>query len=130
MKDGIKILIVEDCNVMQSVIKKTLSLIGLPFSRIDSATNGLLGLQMIEKQLYDIIIVDLNMPVMDGMEMINNLKKYTHAVDTSVIVVSADGQQWKKELFKVQDVGFMHKPFKPEELRSKILEVTSTTKNS
>ena len=130
MKKGMKILIVEDCNVMQSVIKKTLSLIGISISRIDSAANGLLGLQQIEKQFYDMIIVDLNMPEMDGMEMINKLKKYPKTVDTSIIVVSADVQQWKREIFRREGIEFMQKPFKPEELRNKILELKRSTQNS
>lgn len=123
MKDGLNILIVEDCTVMQSVIKKTLSLIGVSISRIDSAMNGLLGLQMIEKQVYDIIMVDLNMPEMNGLEMIDKLKEWPGAADIPLIVVSADIQKMEHELFQTESVKFIQKPFKPEELRNSILEL-------
>lgn len=129
MKEGLAILIVEDCSVMQSVIKKTLSLIGLPISRIDSATNGVEGLKLIKNHIYDIIMVDINMPEMDGMEMIENLKNYSKTVNSSVIVVSADLQKSKRDFIESQNIEFIPKPFKPEELRSKLLEVTKSVKH-
>jgi len=125
MKEEIAILIVEDCSVMQSVIKKTLSLIGICISRVDSAMNGLQGLKMIDKHEYDIIMIDLNMPEMDGMEMIDKLKHLPKTVDIPLLVVSADIQKSDNELFTSKNVKFIQKPFKPEELRNSILELMS-----
>jgi len=87
--------------------------------------NGLQGLKMIDKHEYDIIMIDLNMPEMDGMEMIDKLKHLPKTVDIPLLVVSADIQKSDNELFTSKNVKFIQKPFKPEELRNSILELMS-----
>jgi len=65
--------------------------------------------------------VDINMPVMDGEEMINRLRQNPETADLPVIVVSTEGSETRKERLMEKTVGFVHKPFTPETLRFAIL---------
>lgn len=123
------ILVVEDCSVMQTIIKKTLSLIGLPISRLDSAANGVAGLELISEHHYNVILIDINMPQMGGLEMIEKLQDHSSTEYTSVIVVSADQQESKRDFIESKNIDFLPKPFKPEDLKSKIMDVTKRFTN-
>ncbi|HEX30052.1 TPA: response regulator, partial [Candidatus Poribacteria bacterium] len=65
----LNILVVDDSSVMRSIISRTLILSGLPLGRIYQAANGKEGLQILDRTWVDLILVDINMPVMNGEEM-------------------------------------------------------------
>lgn len=121
MKSKLNILIVEDCGVMQSVIRKTLLLCDLEISKIDLADNGEDGLKLLEKNSYDLILVDINMPVMDGAEMVRIIRETPSLSAIPILIVSADAQEGRIRFYKDEEFEFMQKPFMPEELREKVL---------
>ena len=123
MKSKLNILIVEDCGVMQSVIRKTLLLCDLEISKIDLADNGEDGLKLLEKNRYDLILVDINMPVMDGAEMVRIVRESSAFNSIPILIVSADAQEGRIRFYKDEEFEFMQKPFMPEELREKVLKV-------
>ncbi|TVQ65244.1 MAG: response regulator [Balneolaceae bacterium] len=130
MKTRLNILIVEDCGVMQSVIRKTLLISGLDIERIDLADNGEDGLKLLEKEKYDLILLDINMPVMDGSEMIRVIRESPAHRDIPVLIVSADGQKERIRFYKDEEFEFMQKPFMAEELKEKVLLTLNGTEES
>ena len=68
-------LVVDDSSVMRSIIIKTLKLAGLSLGEVLEAGNGQEGLKLLEDNWVDLALVDIHMPVMDGEEMINRLRK-------------------------------------------------------
>ncbi len=119
----LKVLIVEDCEVMQSMIRRTLQISGLDVERIDVAGNGKEGLEKLEKASYDLILLDLNMPVMDGLEMLEVLKKSAKSKNIPVIIVSADKQEERKFELEKRVKLIVHKPFTPEYLKENVLRI-------
>ncbi len=77
-----KILLIEDEPEIRESYEDMFGFIGLP---VDTAENGLDGLAKLEKEHYDIVITDLNMPVMDGMETLRRIKKKDESIEVIVI---------------------------------------------
>jgi len=118
---ALNILVVEDSSVMRAIIIKTLRLSQLPLGDVHEANNGQEALKVLDGNWIDLVLVDINMPVMDGEEMINRLRQNPATADLPVIVVSTEGSETRKEALMQKGAGFVHKPFTPERLRDAIL---------
>lgn len=124
---GLNVLIVDDSAVMRQVIAKTLRLSGITIGEIHQADNGRTGLQVLETNWIDLVLVDINMPVMNGQEMVQELRSRAEHADTPVIVVSTDGSETRIDSMSRFGVGFVQKPFTPEVLRDQILATMGVT---
>ena len=120
-------LVVDDSSVMRSIIIKTLKLAGLSLGEVLEAGNGQEGLKLLEDNWVDLALVDIHMPVMDGEEMINRLRKNKEYHDLPVIIVSSESDSTRIEMLQKKGATFMHKPFTPETLREAIIEVTGVS---
>ena len=118
---ALNILIVDDSSVMRAIIIKTLHLSQLPLGEVYEATNGQEALKVLDGNWIDLALVDINMPVMDGEEMINRLRQNPATADLPIIIVSTEGSETRKEVLTQKGAGFVHKPFTPETLRDAIL---------
>ena len=118
---AINVLVVDDSSVMRAIIIKTLRLSKLPLGEVHEAKNGQEALQVLDSNWIDLALVDINMPVMDGEEMINRVRQNPATADLPVIIVSTEGSQTRIELLKGKGAEFIHKPFTPEILRDAIL---------
>lgn len=115
-----KILIVEDEQILNDTINKSLKKSGY---EVESAFDGLDAMEMIEIESYDLIILDLNLPHMDGMEILKNLRKEDE--ETKVLILSARSQI--KDKVEGLDAGandFLQKPFHLDELKARVRSLT------
>ena len=126
---SLNLLIVDDSAVMRSMIVKTLRLSGVEVGELHQAPNGLEGLKVLAQHRIDLVLVDMNMPIMGGQEMIEKLRARPETAELPVIVVSTDGSAGCAEMAKEHGAHFVHKPFTPEMLRDKIREATGATKD-
>ncbi len=113
----INILVVDDSAVMRSMIIKTLKMCGIKLGEIYQAANGLEGLKQLDNNWVDLVLVDLNMPVMDGEQMIDRLRQNPLTKDLPVVVVSTESSQSRMEILEKKSSGFVHKPFNPEVIK-------------
>lgn len=115
-----KILIVEDEKILNNTINKSLKDAGY---EVESAFDGFDAMEMIEIESYDLIVLDLNLPNMDGMEILKNLRK--EDVETKVLILSARSQiQDKVEGLDAGANDFLQKPFHLDELKARIRSLT------
>ena len=121
------VLVVDDSAVMRGIIIKTLRLSGLELNEIHQAGNGQEGLAMIDRNWIDLALVDINMPLMNGEEMINRLRANPQTESLPIIVVSTEGSETRIKTFQEHGVKFMHKPFDPVALRAMIREMTGVS---
>jgi len=119
---AVNILVVDDSSVMRAMIIKTLRLSQLPLGEVLEAPNGQEALKVLDIKWVDLALVDINMPVMDGEEMIDRLRQNPVTEDLPVIIISTEGSETRKEVLKQKGAGFVHKPFTPETLRDTILK--------
>ena len=118
---ALNILVVDDSSVMRAIIIKTLRLSQLPLGEVHEATNGQEALKVLDGNWIDLALVDINMPVMTGEEMIDRLRQNPETADLPVIVVSTEGSETRRQVLMEKGAGFVHKPFTPETLRDAIV---------
>jgi len=113
------ILVTEDDEKMRNGLVEILKEQGY---NVDSAENGQKGLEMIKAKDYDVVLSDLIMPVMGGMELLRNIKQIK--TGTSVIFITGFGTiENAVEAIKVGASDYITKPFKIDEVQSKIKKV-------
>lgn len=121
------VLIVDDSAVMRAMIARVVRLSGVPLGEFFEASNGAEGLAALQQHWVDLVLLDINMPVMNGEEMLRRLRAEPETASLPVIVVSTEGSEARVQALEAMHVAFVHKPFKPEALRETILRVTGVT---
>jgi two-component system chemotaxis response regulator CheY len=114
------VLVVDDSSVMRTMILKSMHMSGLPLGTIHQAANGQEGLDILKRHWIDLVIVDINMPVMNGEEMIDHMRADPDMKNISVIVISTEGSDARIERLLHKGVLFIHKPFTPENFRDSV----------
>jgi two-component system chemotaxis response regulator CheY len=120
---AINILIVDDSSVMRAMIQKALQLSGLDIGVIHQASNGRDGLEALERNSIDVVIADLNMPVMSGEEMIEQMVSRPDLQGISTIVISTEGSRSRLERVPRPGLRFVSKPFSPEMIRDAVKDL-------
>jgi len=114
-----KILVIDD-------EKPTLSMFGLFLGAMDfdvaTAENGATGIELFKKERPDIVLTDIKMPGMDGLEVLKKLKEIDPSVP--VVVVTGHGDTaLEQEALSLNAAGFIHKPIEREEIESVLSRV-------
>ena len=117
---GHRILVVEDNKINQIVVAKMLTKIGM---QVVTANNGLEALTEIKAQNFDLILMDIQMPKMDGYRATSEIRKMSDPMkrDVPIIALTASAfltEKEKAKLFGMND--HVGKPFSPEDLMEKI----------
>lgn len=114
----LNVLIVDDSDVIRSMIARTLALAAIPVGELFEASNGSEALAVLDESWVDLVLADINMPVMDGVEMLERLRKEPDTADLPVIIVSTEGANDRLNELKEKGVSaWIRKPFTPEEIR-------------
>ncbi len=112
-----KVLVVDDSRLLRSAIKKVVKLAGISEDHIFEAGNGQEALLVLETAWIDLVLLDLNMPVMDGEQFAIELRKKPELNDVAVVVVSTESNKERLDrMFELGAVETLHKPFEPEDL--------------
>ena len=119
-----RILIVDDSAMMRSIIKRIIKLADVPVEAIFEASNGAEGLAVLEAQDVQLLLTDINMPVMSGAEMLREIASNDRWRRLSRVIISTDGSDARREEAADLDVRcYLEKPFSPEVLRDVLNEV-------
>ena len=119
---AINVLVTDDSKVMRTMIIKSMGMCGMQLGEVFEAANGREGLACLGGNWIDLILVDINMPVMNGEEMIQQIKSEPATADLPIIVISTEGSQTRVDRLEKQGVKFIHKPFTPEKLREIVMQ--------
>ena len=119
-----RILIVDDSSVTRKVLKKTIGMIDLPVEEIVEASNGLEGLDMLSEHSVDVVLADINMPEMNGMEMAAAILANPVTEGVPVVIISTHAEDVRINELRSQGVkAYLHKPFTAETIRDVLNEV-------
>jgi two-component system, chemotaxis family, chemotaxis protein CheY len=125
---SLNVLIVDDSQVMRTLVKRVVNLSGFEFGKIFEAGDGEDALKALDENWIDIVLTDLNMPVMDGIEFLKRIKSSEDFKNIPVIIVSTEGRDEKiQEIMDLGAAGFISKPFRPEDIRDKISSALGVT---
>lgn len=116
-----KILTVDDSATVRKLIQFSLQSKG--FQTIP-AEDGLAALEVLKKETVDAIVLDINMPRMNGLEFLQRIKSDASYADIPVVVVSTESQDEDKEkAFALGAAKYIVKPFTPSQLQTLLTEV-------
>jgi two-component system chemotaxis response regulator CheY len=116
-----RILIVDDSPAMRSFVRRTIDLSGFDLAACFEAANGQEALTLLQQEWVDVILTDINMPVLDGEEFVRRLRADHLLREIPVIVVSTDSTSSRMEqMLALGACGYVRKPFAPETLRAEL----------
>lgn len=113
---SLDVLVVDDSAMMRMVIGRALRMTGLPIGRIDEAADGMEALIRMRVGRFDLAMVDINMPTMDGMALLEAIRADDDLAGTPIIVVSTEASEARLAQLRARGVLFVRKPFDPEKL--------------
>jgi two-component system chemotaxis response regulator CheY len=118
------VLIVDDSPAMRSFVKRVLDLSGFEVGTYYEAGNGKEALDLLNREWVDVILTDINMPVMNGEEFVHNLTAHESFHSIPVLVVSTDRTEDRvRQMIALGAQGYVKKPFQPEQLREELERV-------
>ena len=118
---NLKILIVDDAAVMRKIIERALRQAGLDLGEVREAGNGAEALVEVQKGSLDMILSDINMPVMDGLEFLKTLPTIPAAKGVPVIMITTEGSEARVvEALSAGAKGYLRKPFTPEQVKERV----------
>ncbi len=112
------VLIVDDSLSMRSVIKKTIKVSGFKVGEYFEAADGLEALKILVDAWVDLVLSDINMPNMNGLELIEKMHEDQILRSIPVVMVTTEGSQ--KSVQKSMEMGakgYIKKPFQPEDIK-------------
>lgn len=113
-----RVLIVDDSSVMRKLITRALRQAGTSVSEVLEAGDGVEGLSVLADNNVDLILSDWNMPNMDGLTFVKELRK---TIDTPVLIITTEGGEAKvAEAMANGASGHIKKPFTPDKLKDAI----------
>jgi two-component system, chemotaxis family, chemotaxis protein CheY len=118
------VLIVDDSQITRKVIRKTVAISGFDLGECWEAENGREALNVINTHWVDLILTDLNMPVMNGLEMVSELKKNEEFQNIPVVLITTEGSETRlEEAYALGVTAYIQKPFQPEDIRDVLVRI-------
>jgi two-component system chemotaxis response regulator CheY len=115
------ILIVDDSLTSRTFIRRALEMTGLPLSQIHQATNGQEALDLLQREWVDLVLSDINMPDMNGDEMVRRMRASDLFKSIPVVIVSTDcSERRMAEMTAAGVQAYLTKPVTPEDLKGAV----------
>ena len=122
-----RILIVDDSSMMRAMIKRVVKLTNVPVEEILEAGDGAEALALLEQHDVQLLLTDINMPVMNGAELLRAIADDERWSGLTRVIISTDGSTARREEAAELDVRcYLEKPFSPEVLRDVLNDVAET----
>ena len=123
-----RILIVDDSPVMRKLVQRVVEMSGFSPDDCFCAGNGLEALEVLGSRVIDLILTDINMPRMDGEELMRALKVDENLREIPVLILSTDATSRRmREMFALGAQGYLTKPFTPEALHLELQRISGVT---
>ena len=115
------LMIVDDSTTMRKILMRTIRMSGISFDRTEEAGNGKEALDKLAAAPVDLILCDVNMPEMNGPEMVKRVRQMETCKNTKIVMVSTESSQELIDQLKADGAnGYITKPFTPDQIREKL----------
>jgi len=118
---NLKVLVVDDSSTMRRIIVNVLTQLGISTDYISEAEDGLVALGKVKTNSYDVILTDWNMPRMNGLQFVQNIRKLPKYSHTPILMITTEGG--KSEVIEALKNGvnnYIVKPFNADVLKGKL----------
>jgi two-component system, chemotaxis family, chemotaxis protein CheY len=118
----IRTLIVDDSTVMRKIVERSLRQAGLDPMVVYEAGSGTEGLDVLRVKQVDLILSDINMPSMDGLEFLRQLRSQNLAPGVPVVMITTESsEEHVKQAILAGAQGYIRKPFTAEQVKERVL---------
>jgi two-component system chemotaxis response regulator CheY len=122
----LNVLIVDDSATMRALLYRVVGLADLPIGAIYQAPNGAEALKVLETHSIQAVFTDVNMPVMNGMELLREMASRHEWKDILRVIISTDGSRLRREEARELKVSlYVEKPFRPEVVRDVLCQIAA-----
>lgn len=118
------VLIVDDSAAIRKILHRVLVQAQLPLGKVHEANDGREALQKLLATPVGLILSDINMPNMDGIELLSALKALDAYKSVPILMITTEGSQEKvMQALQLGAAGYVRKPFTPEQIREKLVGI-------
>jgi two-component system chemotaxis response regulator CheY len=118
---GLRVLIVDDSPLMRTVVRRIMELSGVDMDVCSEASNGQEALDWLLSEPVDLVLTDINMPTMNGADLLREMKQCGLLARIPTLVVSTDATDHRiHDMIELGANGYVTKPFSPESLRDEL----------
>ncbi len=122
------VMVVDDSPAMRRFIRRVIEVSGFTVGKYFEAGHGGEALAELDRNWVDVVLTDINMPVMDGEGLVAEMRRRAHLRTVPVIVISTDATDARMDrLNELGAQGYVTKPFAPERLREELERVLGVT---
>lgn len=122
--DNITVLIVDDSSVMRKIVERSLRQAGIQIGQVFEAGNGLEALAVLNERKVNLVLCDINMPGMDGLEFVKQLPDVENARGVPVVMITTEGSEGHVvQALSAGARGYIRKPFTADQVKDHILPV-------
>jgi len=89
--DKVRALIIDDSSVMRKIVERSLRQAGIELEKVVEASNGVEALAALQSNVVDLILCDINMPVMDGLEFVRQVATVQSAKGVPIVMITTEG---------------------------------------
>jgi two-component system chemotaxis response regulator CheY len=115
------ILVVDDSAAIRKILQRVLRQTGMAIQTIHEAGDGEEALKLLGSNKVDLILTDINMPKMDGLELLAALKRSAEWAKVPVVMITTEGGETKvAEAVKLGAAGYVRKPFTADQIKEKL----------
>ncbi len=119
------ILIVDDSAAIRKILHRVLKQAELPLGNIYEAGDGVQALEILKANSVDLVLSDINMPNMDGMQLLGQIRGNPQWQAVKVIMITTEGNQSKVlEAVGLGAAGYVRKPFTADQIKEKLLSLS------
>jgi two-component system chemotaxis response regulator CheY len=118
----IRALIVDDSSVMRKIVERALRQAGLDLMVVHEAGSGSEGLDLLKAKQVDLILSDINMPSMDGLEFLRQVRAQNLAPGVPVVMITTESsEEHVRQAILAGAQGYIRKPFTAEQVKERVL---------
>ena len=119
---GIRVLIVDDSSVMRKIVERALRQADVELEMVYEAGNGAEGLDLLVSTQVQLILSDINMPAMDGLEFLRQMRARNLAAGVPVVMITTESsEEHVKQAIQAGAQGYIRKPFTAEQVKERVL---------
>jgi two-component system, chemotaxis family, chemotaxis protein CheY len=127
----IRALIVDDSSVMRKIVERSLRQAGIELQEVFEAGNGAEALQSLNDHPVDLVLCDINMPVMDGLEFVRRAATIDSAKGVPIIMITTEGSESHVvQALSAGARGYIRKPFTAEQVKEQVLPILEKNHDS
>jgi two-component system, chemotaxis family, chemotaxis protein CheY len=118
------VLIVDDSAAIRKILQRVLRQTDLNLGEIREAGDGSEAVELLKDRTFGLILSDINMPQMDGLQLLARIKEMNHLKNVPVIMITTEGGQGKvMEAVQLGATGYVRKPFTADQIKEKLAGV-------